>query len=254
MALPLPGTPHEPDGGAGETYGAALVRTTDEIARDDVVDALRSLRFTGWIAEPEGGWIAAIAEPGAGVVAAGRRGVIEVAAALAARFDVTVFALRVRRDRQLVVAAWTGRDELGRYSSDPSSEPGAGEEVLGEPYGAEHAEAFAAAAGRPDAAEELAEVLDEELDSDSVFESERLARVLALLGMPRWLVAAAALPRDIPTGPRRRELVRLGAGSPGVLGRVRGRTAASVRRRMAPPPAIADPPRGGDFGIDPWLL
>ncbi|MFE5672180.1 hypothetical protein ACFQ58_11305 [Agromyces sp. NPDC056523] len=254
MALPLPGTPHEPEGAAGETYGAALVSTTDGATRDDVVDALRELGFTGWIAPPDGGWIAAIAEPGDGTVASGRRGVLEVAAALAERLDTTAFALRVRQDRQLVIAAWRGHAELGRYSSDPSREPGADDEVLGAPFGTEHADAFAAAAGRPDAAEELAEVLDEELDSDSVFESERLARALELLGLPRWLVASAALPRDIPTGPRGRELVRLGAGSPGVLGRVRGRVAASVRRRMAPPPAIADPPRGDDLGIDPWLL
>ncbi|GGI43757.1 hypothetical protein BCL57_000120 [Agromyces flavus] len=254
MALPLPGTSHEPDGAAGETYGAALLRTNGGLTRDVVVAALRGLRFTGWVAEPDGGWITAIAEPGAGVAAAGRRGVLEVAAALAERFELTGFALRVRQDRQLVIAAWTGHDELGRYSSDPSREPGADDEVLSEPHGAEHAGAFAAAAGRPDAADELAEVLEEELDSDSVFESERLARVLDLLGMPRWIVAVAALPRDIPTGPGRRELVRLGAGSPGVLGRARGRAAASARRRMAPPPAIADPPRGDDLGIDPWLL
>jgi hypothetical protein len=87
-----------------------------------------------------------------------------------------------------------------------------------------------------------------------VYESERLARVLDLLGMPRWLVAAAALPRDIPTGPRARELVRLRAGATGPAGRLRGGLTAMVRRRMAPPPALAEPPRADDLGIDPWLL
>ncbi|MBM7503869.1 hypothetical protein ACFPER_10305 [Agromyces aurantiacus] len=253
MTLPLPGTPPEPDGHAGETYGAVLVRASDA-DRAAVIDALRAIRFSGWVAAPDDGWLPVIGEPGDGTVAAGRRGVLEVAAALAERFATTAFAVRVRADRQLVLAAWTSGTELGRYSSDPSRDPGADDEVLAEPHGAEHADAFAIAVGRPEAAEKLAELLGEELDPDSVFESERLAGVLDLLGMPRWIVAAAALPRDIPTGPRARDLVRLGAGSPGAVGRLRGRAAAMARRRMPPPPAIADPPRAGDLGIDPWLL
>jgi hypothetical protein len=180
--------------------------------------------------------------------------VLEVAAVLADRLAATAFAVRVREDRQLVLAAWHRSEELGRYSSDPSREPGADEQVLAEPYGAEFASEFASAAGQADAAEALAEVLAEELEVDSVFESERLARVLDLLGMPRWIVASAALPGDIPTGPRAGELLRLGAGSTGVLGRMRGRAVGAGRRRMAPPPAIAAPPRADDLGIDPWLL
>ena len=50
----------------------------------------------------------------------------------------------------------------------------------------------------------------QELDPDSVIESERLGRVLRLLRLPTWVVAAATLPRDIPTGPRTRDLIRLG--------------------------------------------
>jgi hypothetical protein len=253
MALPLPGMAPEPDAPAGDTYGAALVRA-DGATRDAVVAALRDIRFTGWIAEPDGGWIAAIADAAGGTVAEGRRGVLEVAAVLAERLSTTAFAVRVRLDRQLVLAAWAEAVELGRYSSDPSREPGAEEEVLAEPYGAEHADAFAVAAGRPEAAGKLAETLEEELDTDSVYESERLARVLDLLGMPRWLVASAALPRDIPTGPQARELVRLRAGATGVAGRVRGGLTAMVRRRMAPPPALADPPSADEPWIDPWLL
>lgn len=253
MALPLPGMSPESDAPAGHSYGAVLVRA-DGATRDAVIAELRGIRFTGRVAEPDGGWIVAVAEPGDGTVATGRRGVLEVAAALADRLGTTAFAVRVRLDRQLVLAAWTGSEELGRYSSDPSREPGADDDVVAEPYGAEHAEAFAEAAGRPQSADGLAEVLDEELDTDSVYESERLARVLDLLGMPRWIVAAAALPRDIPTGPRARALVRLGAGSTGVAGRMRGGFAAMVRRRTPPPPALAEPPRSDDLGIDPWLL
>jgi hypothetical protein len=145
---------------------------------------------------------------------------------------------------------WSGAEEIGRYLSDPSREPDAGREVLSDPYGAEHAEAFAAACGRPDVAEDLAEVLADELDPDSVIESERLARVLRLLGMPTWLVAVAALPKDIPTGPRAADLARLGAGIPGITGWFAGRAAEVVRRRRPPPPVITDPPSAGS---DPWL-
>jgi hypothetical protein len=247
----IPGS--TPDGGGpiGETYGAVMVRIGDASL---VVDALSGIRFTGWIAPPDEGWVAALGDPGDGTVATGRSGVLEVGAALAAALHTVVIVVRVRVDRQLVLAAFSGGDELGRYSSDPSAEPGADPEVLAEPYGVEHADAFAAAVGRADAAEELADVLAEELDPESVYESERLARVLALLGLPRWIVAAGALPRDVPTGPRTRDLVRLGAGATGAKGVVQGRAAAATRRRMPPPPAIADPPRADDLGIDPWLL
>ena len=197
MTLPLPGTPAESDGTAGDTYGAVLVSTAGGATCDAVVAELRDLRFTGWIADDDDGWIVVLADPGDGTVASGRRGVLEVAAALAERLGTTAFAMRVPADRQLVVAAWAGPDEAGRYSSDPSREPGADDEVLAEPFGAEYAESFAHAAGRPEAADGLADALAEELDADSVFESERLARVLGLLGMPRWIVASAALPRDI---------------------------------------------------------
>jgi hypothetical protein len=96
-------------------------------------------------------------------------------------------------------------------------------------------------------------VLAEELDPDSVIESERLARVLRLLRLPTWLVAADALPRDIPTGPDRRELTRLGAGLPGPAGRCYGAIIEVVRRRRRPPPVVADAPRGSG-GPDPWLM
>ena len=251
MTYAIPGS--TPDGGGpiGETYGAAVVRVGDPSL---VVDALRGIRFTGWVGPAESGWVVALGDPGDGTVATGRSGVLEVGAALAAALHTVVVVARVRLDRQLVLAAFRGPDELGRYSSDPSREPGAADDVLAEPYGVEHAEAFAEAAGRADAAEELADLLGEELDPDSVYESERLARVLGLLGLPRWIVAAGALPRDIPTGPRAKELIRLGAGSVGAKGAVQGRAAAAARRRMPPPPAIADPPRADDPGIDPWLL
>jgi hypothetical protein len=163
-----------------------------------------------------------------------------------------VLAIRVLIDRQLVLAAWVDGEELGRYVSDPSREPGAEKETLAEPLGLEYAEMFAAVAERPDAAGDLGELLADELDPDSVIESERLSKVLRLLGLPTWLVAAATLPKDIPTGPRGRDLTRLGAGRTGFGGRLAGRAAEVLRKRRRPPPVVTDAPKGQR--MDPWLM
>ena len=151
MSVAIPGSGSEVGGPMGDTYGAVLVRA-DGTGVADVLTALSSIRFSGWIAPPDAGWIVAIARPGGGVVATGRRGVLEVGQALAEQLATTVLAVRVLVDRQLVIGAWTSGEELGRYSSDPSSEPGADEAVLSDPLGEEHAAAFAAAtiqAGSP---------------------------------------------------------------------------------------------------------
>jgi hypothetical protein len=175
--------------------------------------------------------------------------VVGVGEWLATRLAGPVLAIRVLADRQLLLAVWTEGEEVGRYISDPSY--GLDDDTLPEPLGAEHADAFAAACGQPEAADDLADLLAEELDPDSVIESERLGGVLRLLGLPSWLVAVSSLPKDVPTGPRAAELTRLGAGATGFRGRLRGRAADVVRRRRPPPPAVTDAPRGGG---DPWLL
>lgn len=236
---PAPGS----GGPAGDTYAVALVHAGDAT---QVVEVLGRLRFTGWVGAPDKGWLPVIAAGGA--VASGRRGIVEVGAELPGR----VLAIRVRVDRQLALVAWSDGDELGRYVSDPSREPGADDDVLDDPYGVENAAAFAGVCGHPERAGDLAGMLGERLDPETVNESERLARVLRLLELPTWLVAVATLPRDIPTGPRARELTRLGFGLPGVRGKALDRLARPVRRRRPPPPVISDPPSGG--GVDPWLL
>ncbi|GAB2569024.1 hypothetical protein Aab01nite_08220 [Paractinoplanes abujensis] len=242
MVFPYAPTPGN-DGPAGDTYAVALVRAGDA---EPVTAVLRRLRFTGWAGAPESGWLPVIAA--GGTVAAGRRGIVEVGAELAG----TVLVVRVLRDRQLALVAWSDGEELGRYVSDPSREPGAEDDVLDDPLGVPHAAAFAQVAGRPDRADDLAGLLGDRLDPELVNESERLAAILRLLDLPTWLVAVATLPRDIPTGPRARELTRFGFGLPGVRGKVLDRAARPVRRRRTPPPVIADPPSGG--GMDPWLL
>lgn len=245
MVIPPIGSNRDVDGSGGESYGAVLV------AGDaDVEDALRGIRFSGWIAPPADGWTVVLGDPGGGVVATGGRGFVEVGETLASHAAV-VFAVQVRNDRQLAVVAWRDGVEVGRYCSDPSRDPGADRDVLSEPFGAEAATGFAALAGVPDAAEALERLLDEELDTDSVFESERLASVLRLLGLPRWIVAAGALPRAVPTGPA--DLVRLRVGERGAAGLTRNTVVARSRRGKTPPPVIADPPRGFG-GFEPWML
>jgi hypothetical protein len=250
MAVPLGVGSGTAGGPKGYTYGALAVRAPDQRGR--LVAALRVIRFSGWVGPPEDGWVLAVAARAGGAVAAGRRGLLELGAWLAPELDTTVVAVRVLRDRQLVLGVWSEGDEVGRYVSDPAYGQ-EDEDVLPFPIGAEHAEAFAATVGRPEAAGELEELLAEELDPDDVIESERLAGVLRTLGLPGWLVASVTLPRDVPGGPRAGQLIRLGAGVPGMPGRVVGRAVEVVRSRRRPPPVVVDPPRGTP-GPDPWLF
>ena len=230
----------EPEGPAGYSYAAVIVRTD---AREPVLARLRDIGFSGWVAPPADGWVAVVPESAEAAVASDRRGVVGVGEALAGT-AATVVAVRVLHDRQLVLVAWADGQEVARYVSDPSREPGAPHDVLDDPVGVEGAEAVAEACGRREAGEDLAEVLDEGLDPDEEIESERLSRVLGLLGLPAWLVGAWVLPKRMPIGPSPRELTRLGAGRPGVGGWLAGRVVRSVRRRR-PPPVLTDPPRRG---------
>src|SRR5689334_20677042 len=185
-------------GPSGYTYACVLVRL-DGVplrSRAQVLAALREVRFSGWLAQPQDGWLVAVAACGDGTVAAGRRGVVGVAGWLADRLAATVVAVRVVADRQLLLAAWSERAEVGRYVSDPSYGLTDEDDVLPDPLGVEYAAAFAAACAHPQAAAELTELLAEQLDPDNVIESERLSAVLRLLHLPTWLVAASALPRD----------------------------------------------------------
>ena len=258
MTYPLGGRRGDVGRPSGYTYAGLVVRLDGVPAgrpctRQDVLAALREGRFSGWLAQPEDGWLVAVAASGDGTVAAGRRGVVGVGEWLADRLTATVLAVRVVADRQLLLTLWVDRGEVGRYVSDPSHGLGTDDDTLPDPLGVEHAAAFAAACGHPEAAEDLAELLAEELDPESVIESERLGDVLRMLGLPRWLVAASSLPRDVPTGPRAQDVTRLGAGVPGVLGRVCGWAASLVRRYRRPPPAVTDAPRGA-ADTDPWVL
>ena len=250
---PMASSASETPAPGGHSYGAAII-PADELTAADVRGVLGGIRFTGWIAPAQDGCIVVLGEPGDGVVADGRRGIIEVAGVLAERVTGPVLAARVRRDRQLALVAWRGGQEVARYCSDPSVEPGADEDVLAEPFGAADAEVIADAWAGREAAEPLTELLDEELDPDSVFESERLGRVLRLLGLPAWLVAAGELPHALPRGPRTSELLRLRVGRTGLAGLALGALVRPVRRRRHPPAVIAEPPKGSGMGFEEWMF
>ncbi|WP_314501853.1 hypothetical protein [uncultured Microbacterium sp.] len=237
----------------GHSYGGVILPERDA-ALPGLLDSLAGIRFSGWIAPSQDGWTVVLGDPGAGVVADARRGIIEVGALLAARVPGPVLAVRVREDRQLALVAWRSAEEVARYCSDPSREPGADREVLSEPVGAEYAGAFAQLWDRPDAVDELAELLEEELDPDSVYESERLGTLLRVLGLPGWIVAAGSLPRSMPRGPSSAELTRLRAGLTGMGGRSRDALVRRLRRRQNPPPVIDEPPTGGAAGLEPWMF
>jgi hypothetical protein len=249
VVVPAYATGAERDGPPGYTYAAIVLHP-----QGGLLAALREIRFSGWLAPPEDGWQIVVPASGAGTVAAGRRGVAGVAEWLATRMMGPVLALRVVLDRQLALVVWADGEETGRYISDPSKEPAADDDLLDEPVGAEAAYAIAAACDHPDAADDLVDLLSEQLDPESVIESERLGRLLRLLGLPTWLVAAAHLPHSIPTGPSRTDLTRLGAGLPGLRGQLAHRLVDVVRRRRPPPPVLSDPPRKTSSGVDPWLL
>lgn len=249
----MPSSDAQVGGPDGHSYGAVIVPAGDA-TRDALLQALGEVRFTGWIALPREGSIVVLGDPGDGVVADGRRGIIEVAGVVAKRVRGPVLAVRVRQDRQLALVAWRAGEEVARYCSDPSREPGADAEVLAEPVGAEYAGVLAQLWERPDAAEPLLELLEEEIDPDSVYESERLGKTLRMLGLPAWIVSAAALPRPMPRGPSAAELTRLRAGLRGVAGRSRDALLRPVRRRQSAPPVIDDPPTGGGMGMESWMF
>lgn len=164
-----------------------------------------------------------------------------------------MIAIRVVDDRQLALGLWRDGQDHTRYLSDPAYGL-VDETVLPDAVGLEETVALAEACDRADRAEELMELLADDLDHDSVLESERLRAVLELLGLPGWIVASAALPKWVPTGPPVRELTRLRVGRSGPLGLLLGVPVRWVRRRRTPPPIVADPPPMSEMPDDPWLM
>lgn len=232
MTIPIP--PADPTAIVGHSYSGLFVRADHEA----VLARLTEHRFTGWLGPQQGGWVLAVAEEPAGPVAGSGLSLLSLAATVAGDLLTITVAVRVEKDVVLRLDGWDGTggtpSELGSYVSDPSVDAPDDDEVFPEPDGAHHAETYARACGQPGAAEELYEVLAEEIDTESVLESERLDTVLRLLDLPRWLISAQSLPRDLPAGPRKAELVRLGAGRAGAGGLVLGAVTGALRKRRRP--------------------
>jgi hypothetical protein len=207
------------------SYAGLFVRAE----RVSVLEHLAQFRFSGWVGPQEGAWVLSVARVGPGPVAGNGRDLPVLAAELAQGLSTVSLAAQVWRDQVLQLSGWHAASPLGSYVSDPSALAGTDDE-LAEPDGAWLAPTFASACGRPEAGEELAELLGEVIDHDSVSESERLVQALRLLGLPIWLVAAASLPGDVPGGPLRGTLTQLGAGHTGLGGRLGGLIAGLVRR------------------------
>lgn len=232
------GGPQVPGGPDGHSYAGLFVNGE----RDALLGLLTQRRFSGWVGPQEDDWVLVVAEQATGVVAGGGTALTTLGVEVAQALGTVVIAARVDRDRVLRLDGWDARDDdghddpepLGSYLSDPTVQAPDDEDLWPEPVGAEFAPRYAEACGVPDAADEVTEVLAEELDAESVLESERLDSVLRLLGLPRWLISATSLPRDVPAGPRRSELAWLGAGREGVPGRVVGAVSRVLRKRRRP--------------------
>ncbi|MDP9395703.1 MAG: hypothetical protein M3Q27_16210 [Actinomycetota bacterium] len=210
----------------GLSYSGVLVRAR----REDVLRQLADLRFSGWLGPQEGDWVGVVPLAETGPVAAGRMELEGLGAQLAQRLESTAISASVLSDRVLRLSAWDGPESLLRYVSDPSFGLPDAEDVFPEPEGVEGAPALATRLGRPECSDEIVERLSEVLDEDSEIESERLASVLSMLELPRWMVAASSLPRDVPGGPGAKEFLRLGGGRVGMAG-LAGAWAFRLRRR-----------------------
>lgn len=212
-------------GPSGFTYTGIFTRG----ARGAVLEALGALRFSGWVGPQEGEWVVAVPTRAHGVVAGDKARADDVARALASAVGSASLAVTVDDDRLLRMWSFSGDADLGDYLSDPSVAFPNDDEAGPDPIGADNAAGIAAACGRPEAADDLEDLLGEEL-GESTNESERLTAMCRLLGLPDWLVAAASLP-NVPGGPKAAEVTKLGAGKEGVAGAVDAAIRGLVRKK-----------------------
>ena len=220
-------SPASPVGGpAGFTYAGIVVRA----AHDAVVAALQELRYSGYVGPQEGEWVVLVPGRPHGAVAGSGRTSADLALELSTALAAPNLALLVENDRLLLAWAYASGEPLGEYVSDPTIARPWDDEASLEPEGSENAPAIAVAFGRPDLAESLEALLAEEL-GESTNESERMTALLRLLGMPDWLVASTSLPKDVPGGPRAKEMLKLGAGKEGVAGAVDNAVRGLVRKK-----------------------
>lgn len=232
----------QPGGGgpAGYSYDGLFVRAE----RDALLALLQELRAAGWLGPQESEWVVLVAAAVDRPIARGRT-LDDLGGEVARRLDTAALGVSCRGDRALALVAWAGETVLGRYvsttappglalrspnpSEDEATSPAddrlAELAALGDPValaalvspvndaapvGAELGARLAELLGRDEAADGLESVLAAALEDEEI-ESERLVAVLDLLGLPRWLVAAPSLPRDVPGGPKATDFLRLGS-------------------------------------------
>lgn len=222
---------------AGLSYAGVYARG----AREAVIEALGALGFSGYVGPQEGAWVVAVAANPRGAVASGKRRVDDVARESAATLGAVVLAVEVDRDERLRLWPFEEADALPAYDSAPPQEDGEpaytlddfGNPVLPDGAPADGEMVAAALLATLEVADEddaLVHLLDEELGEDTS-ESERLVAVLRLLGLPTWIVSSDSLPKRVPGGPDKDEVIRLGAGKTGLSGRVADALRRPVRQR-----------------------
>ena len=231
------------EGVAGVSYSGVYAAAE----RERVIAALGEMRFTGYIGPQEGTWVLSVAGNPLAKVAGRKRRIDDVARELAATLGVVTLAVEVDKDARLRLWAFDGDEPLPPYESTPpdpdEDEPGGimlddfgnpvmtpGAFVDNEMVAVSLLSAFGTRQeDSPEAV--LTNLLDEDLGEDTN-ESERLTGVLRVLGLPTWIVSSDSLPRRVPGGPDRDQVLRLGAGKPGV----QGWFADTLRRPARPRP------------------
>lgn len=219
-----------PDGGQGGPAGSSYCGIFSAAPREALLTVLADLRFSGWVGPQQEGWVVSVPTRVRGAVAGSKMTAPDVARELSRRGGGASFSATVIQDRLLELHAYDDGERLLSYYSDPTVVDPYNDELSPDPMGAQDAPAFAAAAGRPDAGADLEELLEEPLSSSEI-ESERITKVLRLLGAPTWVVSADALPKDVPAGPRAKEFTHLGAGKEGVRGHLDDALRGIVRKK-----------------------
>lgn len=239
------GQPIGVGGPVGYSYRGLVVRA----GREQVLQVVTRARFSGWTGPQEDAYVVLVPSSRHLLVASGARDLEALGLDLAGLGPVLV--VEVVRDRllSLVLLAGSGggRQKPLRYLSDPSV---LDEDDMDSPRGAHHAGALVRAFG--DSGEgTLREVLAEDLDPEHYIESERLGRVLDLLGLPGWLVSAWSLPRRVFGGPDPGSLTRLRAGRAGPAGLPVGWPVERGRRALQLVRRAPDGPRPDGLGGGP---
>lgn len=251
----------EAGGPSGHSYRGAVLTAP----RDAVLARAAAARFSGWVGPQEGDHVLLVPSSPHLVVASGGRDLEALTGDLLGELlgepgdpagEATggppggvgpALVVEVVRDRLLSLVLLTGGEEPLRYLSDPSLlDP----DDLDEPRGAHHAPVLARTFGVPGVAVTLREALSELLDPEHYIESERVARVLGLLGLPIWLVSAWSLPRRVSYGPEPRAFTRLGAGVAGVGGWPAGWAVGPVRRVRQKLTRRPDGPRPDGLAVE----